>query len=260
MRAPDPCGVLVSRGEILAVERGPARPGDAVCLASGRRLGWRRVLAVQGSRALLRADVGPFADGWFGDLVGRVRPRRVDRIAAVSPSRFTELGWAASLAGAHAFAALRRLGARRRDAPALEARPLAMDDWPRIRAFWLEACGSPLPLKAQPSQHVMGLFTPSGALAGVDIQLVLGDLSYAAYTLVHRRYRGLGGGRQMIQAALDVARGLGVARVYVHIHARNLPSIAAYEASGFHFARWWSEDSDPLLAAERQWRVYERAP
>jgi GNAT superfamily N-acetyltransferase len=94
----------------------------------------------------------------------------------------------------------------------------------------------------------------------VNIQIVLGDVSYAAYTLVHPRHRGLGGGRRMIEAALRTARELGVALVYVHIPARNLASIAAYEASGFRFARWWSEESDPLLAAERQWRVYERAP
>jgi GNAT superfamily N-acetyltransferase len=218
------------------------------------------VLDTRGDRALVRADVAPFADGWLGDLVGRVRPRAADRLAALAPWRWTELGWAASCAGAHAFAAYRRLGAQRREVPAFSARPLSLQDWPRVRAFWLHACGSPLPLRAQPSQHVVGLFVPGGALAGVNIQIVLGDVSYAAYTLVDRLFRGLGGGRRMIDVALGVARSLGVALVYVHIPARNLPSIAAYEASGFHFARWWSEDSDPLLAAERQWRVYERAP
>ena len=262
VRAPDPCGIRVSPGEILEVERAPPRPGDAVCLLSGRRLGWRRVLDTRDDRALVRADVAPFADGWLGDVVGRVRPRPIDRLAALAPARWTELGWAASCAGAHAFAAYRRAVVRagKREVPAFYAQPLAPSDWPRVRAFWLYACGTPLPLRAQPSQHVVGLFVPGGALAGVNIQIVLGDVSYAAYTLVDRRYRGLRGGRKMIDVALSVARELGVELVYVHIHARNLPSIAAYEASGFRFARWWSEESDPLLAADRQWRVYERVP
>jgi GNAT superfamily N-acetyltransferase len=259
VKAPDACGIVVLPGEVLEVELGPASPGRAVCIASGTRLAWRRVLAVREGRALLRADVAPFADGWFEDIVGVVRPRAVDQLARLAPARWSELGWATSVVGAHAFSVYKRIRAPRRGGWEFTARPLAMEDWPRVRAFWLRACGKPLPLKAQPSQHAVGLFLPGGALAGVNIQIVIGDLSYAAYTLVDRRVRGLGGGRKMIEAALDVARGIGVKRVYVHIHARNLPSIAAYEASGFHFARWWTEDSDPLLAAERQWRVYERA-
>jgi GNAT superfamily N-acetyltransferase len=253
-------GVLVRRGEILTVEQAPARPGDAICLVSGKRLGWRRAIEVRGEQALVRADVAPFADGWLGDVVGRVRPRPIDRLAALAPARFVELGWTAAWARAHAFAAYRRLGGPERAVPAFTARPLSLASFPRVRAFWLHACGSPLPLRAQPSQHVVGLFVGDGVLAGVNIQIVLDDVSYAAYTLVDRRFRGLGGGRKMIEVALGVARGLGVSLVYVHIPARNLPSIAAYEASGFRFARWWSEESDPLLAAERQWRVYERAP
>jgi GNAT superfamily N-acetyltransferase len=260
MIPPEPCGVRVSRGEIFEVERDGARPGDAICLVSGKRLAWRRALAVRDGEALVRADVAPFADGWFGYVVGRLRPRPVDRLAAIAPARWAELGWVAAHAGARAFAVYRRLLSRAQDVPTFSARSLADADWPRVRAFWLEACGDPLPLHPQPSQHVVGLFLPTGALAGVNIQLVLGDTSYSAFTLVDRRYRGLGGGRQMIEVALRVTRELGVKLVYVHIHALNLPSIAAYEAVGFRFARWWTEDSDPLLAAERQWCVFERVP
>jgi GNAT superfamily N-acetyltransferase len=259
MIPPDPCGVRVSSGETFEVERDGARPGDAICLVSGKRLAWRRALAVRHGEALVRADVAPFVDGWFGDIVGRVRPRPVDRLAAIAPARWVELGWAAAHAGARGLALYRRLRSRATDVPVFSARPLGDQDYPRVRAFWLEACGAPLPLHPQPSQHVVGLFLPTGALAGVNIQLVLGDSSYSAFTLVDRRYRGLGGGRQMIDVALNVTRKLGVKLVYVHIHALNLPSIAAYEAVGFRFARWWTEDSDPLLAAERQWCVFEHA-
>jgi GNAT superfamily N-acetyltransferase len=257
MTAESPSGIRVVDGEILDVDRGDPRPGDAVCLVSGRRLCFRRVLAVRGRRVLVRGDVAPFADGWFDDVVGRVRPRGVDRFAALAPGPWTEIGWTAAIAAAHAFAGYRHLRSRARDVPAFSARPLSLEDWPEVRAFWLSACGSPLPLKAQPSQHVVGLFGPAGTLVGVNIQLVLGDRSYSAYTLVDRRHRGLGGGRHMIDVALGIARAQGVKLVYVHIHARNLPSIAAYEASGFRFARWWTEESDPLLTTERQWRVYE---
>jgi GNAT superfamily N-acetyltransferase len=258
MRAPASCGVVVVPGEMLDVERGMPSPGSAVCVGSGSRLAWRRVLAVRDGQALLRADVAPFADGWFEDIVGCVRPRLLDHVATLAPARLSELGWGVSMVGAHAFATYKRMRLRHPGASKFTARPLSIGDWPRVRSFWLRACGKPLQLTAQPSQHVVGLFSPAGALAGVNIQIVLGDVSYAAYTLVDRRCRGLGGGRKMIEAALGVARELGVKLVYVHIHARNVPSIAAYEASGFHFARWWTEESDPLLAAERQWRVYER--
>jgi RimJ/RimL family protein N-acetyltransferase len=257
-------GVLMTEGEELFVERARAAEklarGAVVCVATGGRLAWRRVLAVRRDRAVLRADAAPFAEEWTGGVVGRLRPRPLDRLAALAPAGWTDLGWAASMAAARAFAVLRHLGARTAEGQAFTARPLGPSDWPRVRAFWQEACGAPLHVSAQPNQHVVGLFLPDGALAGVNIQLVTGDVSYSAFTLVDRRVRGQGGGKKMVEIALGEARRLGVALVYVHIHARNFPSIAAYEACGFHFARWWTDESDPLLSAERQWRVYERKP
>ncbi len=255
-------GVLMAEGEELFVERvrGPLRRGAAVCVVSGGRLAWRRVLAVRTDRVVLRADSAPFAEEWTGGVAGTLRPRALDRLAALAPTRFTDLGWAASMGAARAFAALRRLGQKTNDAPAFTARPLGLEDWPRVRAFWLEACGAPLHVNAQPNQHVVGLFTSDGALAGVNIQLVTQGVSYSAFTLVDRRFRGLGGGKKMVEVALAEAQRLGIVLVYVHIHARNFPSIAAYVACGFHFARWWTDESDPLMSAERQWRVYERRP
>lgn len=255
-------GVLMAEGEELFVAGATARArrGDVVCVVSGGRLVWRRVLAARQGRVVLRADAAPFAEEWTGDVAGRLRPRALDRLVALAPGGFTELAWAAALTAARGLAALRRIGARRVTPPAFTARPLGPSDWPRVRAFWRDACGTPLHVAAQPNQHVVGLFLSDGTLAGVNIQLVTGDASYSAFTLVDRRYRGLGGGRRMVEVALGEARRLGVKTVYVHIHARNLPSIAAYEACGFRFARWWTDESDPLLSAERQWRVYERTP
>jgi GNAT superfamily N-acetyltransferase len=256
--------VLMKEGELLYVEAAGARDtlkrGAVVCVVSGGRLAWRRVLAVRTDRIVLRADAVPFAEEWTGGVVGRLRPRPLDRLAALAPSGFTDLGWAASRAAARAFAVLKHLGAKAAEAPAFTARPLGLEDWPRVRAFWQMACGTPLHVSAQPNQHVVGLFLPDGSLAGVNIQLVTGDVSYSAFTLVDRRFRGQGGGKKLVDVALAEARRLGISLVYVHIHARNFPSVAAYEACGFHFARWWTDESDPLLSAERQWRVYERKP
>ena len=262
-------GVLMTEGEELFVERPVAaiHIGDVVCVVSGGRLAWRRVLAVRPDRVVLRADAAPFADEWTDGVVGKLRPRALDRLAALAPRGWTDLGWAAAMAAARTFAALRRLGVASLthgggtvDSPSFSARPLGLADWPRVRAFWLEACGAPLHVAAQPNQHVVGLFLEDGSLCGVNIQLVTGDVSYSAFTLVDRRLRGKGGGKKLVEIALEEARRLGIALVYVHIHARNFPSIAAYEACGFHFARWWTDESDPLLSAERQWRVYERKP
>ncbi len=62
----------------------------------------------------------------------------------------------------------------------------------------------------------------------------------------------------MLDEAVRVAEALEIRRVYVHIHARNVPSLAAYRRAGFRFSHWWTDEADPLLSAERQWRVFER--
>ena len=64
--------------------------------------------------------------------------------------------------------------------------------------------------------------------------------------------------RALVDEAIRVAEALEIARVYVHIHARNVPSLAAYHRAGFRFSHWWTDDADPMLSAERQWRVFER--
>ncbi len=98
-----------------------------------------------------------------------------------------------------------------------------------------------------------------GSLVGVNIQLVTGDEAYSAYTMIDRNYRGMGGSRLLLAESLRVVGKLGLRRVYVHIHALNLPSLAAYRRAGFRFHRWWDDVSDPMLSAEYQWRVYERS-
>jgi GNAT superfamily N-acetyltransferase len=125
-----------------------------------------------------------------------------------------------------------------------------------VRAFWRETCGKELHVEAQPRQQVIGLFDGS-QLVGANIHLVFGSTSYSAYTLVDRRYRGTGGGGQMIRHAVGLARESGLDSIYVHINARNFPSIGAYRRAGFAERGWWSDAADPLASAERQWRVFE---
>jgi RimJ/RimL family protein N-acetyltransferase len=61
----------------------------------------------------------------------------------------------------------------------------------------------------------------------------------------------------MIQRAIALAREQKLESIYVHINARNLPSLRAYRRAGFERKGWWSDESDPLASAERQWQVFE---
>lgn len=249
------------------------RVGDVVCVRSGQRVTWRRVLDVRGERAFLRGDVAPFADGWFAaegaaaaaELLGRVRTRRLDALARVSPSRVVRTNWLAALAIAQAKATKRRLTSRSLHlGDTLRTRLLAPSEWDRVQAFWRRASGRELPLTAPRAAYVVGLFAedaggrPSVDLVGVNVQLVTGEESYSAYTMIERGYRGVGGSRLLLDESLRVAEALEIRRVYVHIHARNVPSLAAYRRARFRFSHWWADETDPLLSAERQWRVFER--
>lgn len=254
VRAKD-AGILTRDDEELVIEDEPPAVGRAVCLRSGGRLAFRRVLEVRGSELVVRCDVAPFEERWSGEIVGCVKPRLVDRIAALDPKRWTAANWRAAVASAHLRASRRWFLPRRTGKFTVAI--LSPGEWPRVRAFWRRACGRELPVAAHPHQHVVGLFDGE-ELVGVNIQLVAGSATFSAFTLVDRRYRGLGGGYRMIAHALAVAETLGLTSMYVHINARNLPSIAAYQKAGFERKGWWSDDADPLASAERQWLVFER--
>ncbi|MCW5834091.1 MAG: GNAT family N-acetyltransferase [Labilithrix sp.] len=248
-------GIFTLGAEELVIEDADPEVGRAVCLRSGGRLAFRRVLEVHGGELVVRGDVAPFEERWCGEVVGCVRPRVVDRLAAIDPRRWTAANWHAAVATAHLLAARQKLRPRR-DVRFTTA-VLDADDWPGVRAFWRRACGRELPVGWQTHQHVIGLFDGDG-LVGANIQLVAGMTSFSAFTLVDRRYRGLGGGYRMILHAVSLAEVLGVASMYVHVNARNLPSIAAYRKAGFERKGWWSDEADPLASAERQWLVFER--
>ena len=242
--------------------------GDVVCVRSGPRITWRRVLAVKGDLAFLRGDVAPFADGWIGAestknhaaIVGRVDPRPHDWPARVDSTRFVQANWMAAMALGRFKAARRRFGSRKKPTLRVPFRTklLSPSEWPSVLSFWERASGRSLPLAAPRGAYVVGLFAEHTRLVGVNIQLVTGDEAYSAYTMIERGYRDSGGSRLLLDEAIRVAEALEIARVYVHIHARNVPSLAAYHRAGFRFSHWWTDDADPMLSAERQWRVFER--
>ena len=255
MRVAD-VGIVTWGLEELVIEAGLPEVGRAVCVMSGGRLAFRRILGVDGTRLRLRADVAPFEDTWDDEIVGLVRPRLVDRIASIDPARWTRTNWNAAVAFSHALAMQRRWKPRVVKAN-LTTQVLTQADWPRVRNFWKYACGNELHVEAQPHQHVIGLFD-GPLLVGANIHLVFGKASYSAFTLVDRRYRGTGGGIKMIEHAVRAARAQKLESIYVHINVRNLPSIRAYRRAGFEQREWWSDAADPLASAERQWMVYAK--
>lgn len=242
--------------------------GDVVCILSGPRITWRRVLEVRGGQVFVRGDVAPFADGWLGAdpafgqarIIGRVERRPHDWPARVDSTRFVHANWMAAMALGRFKAARRRFGSRQKPVLRVPFRTklLSPSEWPSVLSFWERASGRSLPLAAPRGAYVVGLFAEHTRLVGVNIQLVTGDEAYSAYTMIERGYRDSGGSRLLLDEAIRVAEALEIARVYVHIHARNVPSLAAYHRAGFRFSHWWTDDADPMLSAERQWRVFER--
>lgn len=255
LRVSEAAILLLDKVEELTIDEDPPTVGRVVCVVSGSRFAFRRVLDVRDRELRLRGDIAPFDDRWDGDVVGCVVPRAIDRAAAVAPEQWTKAGWHAAMAAAHMLSLRRKLT---RPRPVVfRTELLETEDWPDVRAFWKRACGDELPIAAQKHQHVIGLFDGS-ELVGANIYLAFGTTAFSAFTLVDRRYRGIGGGSRMLAHAVSEAKARGFESMHVHIHVRNLPSITAYERAGFVRKEWWSDASDPLASAERQSLVLER--
>lgn len=249
-------GILtLGESEELVIDTDAPTIGRAVCLVSGNRFAFRRVLEVRGRVLRVRGDVAPFEERWEGDVVGCVVPRVLDRAAAISPERWTRAGWCAAMSTAQALQLKRCF--KRPMSVEFRTELLTAEDWPAVRAFWRRACGRELPVAAQARQHVIGLYHGPD-LVGANIYLAFGKTAFSAFTLVDRKYRGIGGGSRMLAHAVREAKRREFDSMYVHINVRNLPSITAYRRAGFVRRGWWSDASDPLASAERQWLVFER--
>jgi RimJ/RimL family protein N-acetyltransferase len=133
----------------------------------------------------------------------------------------------------------------------VNVRLATLDDLPAIRAH-LEA------LAAEPDRHVPLEPDEVDAVAA-DLRPLIGKgavvvacdpdvigfvsmrrgtrkwLAHAAYLgiSIRKAYRGRGVGRALMTAAVDWARDHGVARIELHVMARNTTAIALYEKLGF---------------------------
>jgi len=243
----------VASGARVTVTRGTPWVGAVACVASGGRLAWRRVIDVRDGAALLRAEVAPFDDGWWRELIGCARAEGAyAALSAAAPSVVTEAAWRAALAWSKAP----RLAGRRRASVPWVTRTLSPADEGARDAMLDRAYGG-RPHGAAPAT-VVGLFAPGGALVGEYHLLVEGERGLSSGMVVEPAWRARGGGVALARGVLAAARALGLKRVGCAIAARNGPSIGAHLRAGYADAgRWRTWPDDPLLAAERQWREFE---
>jgi GNAT superfamily N-acetyltransferase len=219
---------FVAAGSRVTIRRDPAPPvGALVVLADGDCLAFRRVIDRRGGRSLVRADVAPFADGWFGGIVGEVElGSPLARIAARFPRAVGELGWR----GAAWSARLRAL-ARPRHLPGSFSVTRDSDEGNSLR---------------------FSLVSDGGVRCGETTLTMRDGAGVSHDTRIATPFRGRGGASWLLAAALREARARSLSRVVAWVHARNLPSLAAYRRAGFRPVGWWRSGEDPLLAAERQ--------
>lgn len=246
---------LLAPGAVVDVERGGAARGKLVCVAAGPRLAWRRVLAMRGGEAFLRAERAPFADGWSGEVVGTAAiAGPIASIAEAMPAPWTAVGWLADtlLQRARAVPGSLRVRVRRRQR--FLVRPLAPGDAEAFRRFYAPAWTGREETHAPADAELvtLGLFTPGGALVGSTSLRPLGEgASLSCNTVVASRLRGAGGGEALLAAALDLARRRGDARVVGRVRPGNRASLAACRAVGFkRTGRWVSDPGDRFAATE----------
>jgi len=243
----------VASGARVTLARGAPWLGAVACVASGGRLAWRRVIDVREGAALLRAEVAPFDDGWWRDLIGCARVEGAyAALGAAAPSVVTEVAWRAALAWSKARG---RAGKGRGSAPWVTRALSAADEG--AREAMLDRAYGGRPHGAAPATAV-GLFTPGGALVGEYHLLLDGERGLSSGMVVEPAWRGRGGGAALARGVLTAARTLGLRRVGCAIAARNGPSVGAHLRAGYaDTGRWRTWPDDPLLAAERQWREFE---
>lgn len=89
---------------------------------------------------------------------------------------------------------------------------------------------------ADPRHVVLAVRTPAGRMIG-DVELV--DISWVRreaelrIRIGDRRYRGLGLGRDAVQAAVGYAAGIGLEQLFLRVDVRNVAALRCYRAAGF---------------------------
>lgn len=226
--------------EVTLVRRAP-RAGDVVCIALRDGLVWRRVLARDGEKLVVRADLAPLAEAWRGDVVGCVAGGGLPhRLAQAAPALWTSGVWQGALAMAHLRGARAWLSRRRRSAPALTTRLLGAADLPRLNELGRRELGvRTVRQRLEPGVHVVGAFSASGDLVGHYTLSRRGERADSAGLFVAPPWRGSGGGRLLACALAELAGQLGLVEVACTIHARNLASARAHRAAGFEREGPW---------------------
>ncbi len=242
-------------GSQLVLQREPRR-GALCCLLDGGELAWRRILDVApDGRVLVRGDNAPLADGWQDEIIGCVQNAPAwSRLAERAPGAWTELTWRTGLAWARGRSLLHRLAGRLRrglghQAPAVfTGRPLGAQDMPAYSDLIKRGYGMTVPAP-NPRGSGWGLFAGEDLVGAVWLANLAGVPEIRSL-IVDPAWRGLGGGVQLVRWALQDARVRHIGRVRAYVHAKNLPSLATFNAAGFApTGQWLSEPERPLSAS-----------
>lgn len=248
-----PIRPLYATGQLILVRRG-VRAGALVCVVHAGRLRWRRALVLGDRRALLRAEISPFDDGWVSEIAGSVEPEQVlQRLAERTPSGWTRLWWRAACIRSRLPGVWPKrcwpLPGR------FHVRTLTSAD--REQYFGLqsragsgawEAAGAFPPA----TTTVLGLFCGETLVGRVRLT-PKGGAAICYGLWVDPSYRGRGGGTLLCRVALGEARALGIRRVEATVHVRNFASLRSAARAGFRqTGQWITDPNDRLLASELQ--------
>jgi RimJ/RimL family protein N-acetyltransferase len=258
-----PLRPLYQEGQRVLVGRGLRRAGALVWVMHHGRLAWRRAIARSDEGVLLRAEVSPFVDGWFSEIVGSIEPAGLPAILAERlPKAWTRLWWTAAWLRSRTLGLHERARRPRGDHPPYRVRRLSAADRDGYLGLVLRAYGSRGVLAHQaefppPNAIGLGLFL-GDTLVGVGWLRRNQDLGVISSLVVDSRYRGRGGGTQLYRAALSVARAAGMRRAQAAVSVRNLPSLRAAERAGLRrTGRWVSDPVDRLRASDLQQQILE---
>ncbi len=262
-RLQQPLRPLYRSGQRVPVVRGLRRVGALVGVVHCGRLTWRRALALSEQGVLLRADVSPFADGWFSDVVGSIEPAAWPEVLAERlPRAWARFWWLAAWLRSRALGLSARARRPRRDPLPYRARRLSPADRDGYLGLVLREYGSRGVLARQdefpPATAIgLGLFL-GDVLVGVAWLRQVQDVGVISSLLVDSRYRGAGGGTMLYRAALAAAHAAGMRRAQAAVSVRNLPSLRAAESAGLRrTGRWLSDPVDRLRASELQQQILE---
>lgn len=263
IRLQQPLRPLYRQGQPVPVQRGLRRIGALVWVAHSGRLRCRRALARSDHGVLLRADISPFADGWFPEIVGSIEPTGLLALLTERiPVGWTRFCWIAARLRSRILGLLQGARRPRRSPPRWGVRRLTPADRDGYLGLMVREHGSRGVLTHQaefPPPGAIGLgLLVDDVLLGVAWLRWRQDVGVISALLVDSRYRGGGGGTRLYRAALTEARAEGMRRVQAAVSVRNLPGLRVAERVGLRrTGRWVSDPADRLRASDLQQQILE---